>query len=67
LYDVAVELEPVALLSMNEVMPVVLAPVRGVRDVPLDALDGDVAAPLVPIAPDCSPAARQPLSVIGCC
>jgi hypothetical protein len=30
-------------------MPLAVAPVRGV---PLDALDGDVVAPLVPMAPD---------------
>ena len=41
-----------ALLSMNDVVPVALAPVRGVRAVPLDALDDDVVAPLVPMAPD---------------
>jgi len=41
-----------ALLSMNDVVPVALAPVRGVRVVPVDALDDDVVAPLVPMAPD---------------
>jgi len=52
MYDVAVELRPAALLSMNDVVPVALAPVFGVREVPVEALDDDVAAPVVPIAAD---------------
>jgi hypothetical protein len=51
-YDVAVELEPAALLRMNDVVPVALASVLGVRDVPVDALDDEVVAPVVPIAAD---------------
>ena len=77
MYDVAVEPAPSgvgllalpplvtdALFSMNDVMPVALAPVRAVREVPLVELDDEVAAPAVPVAPACSLAARQPVSVM---
>jgi hypothetical protein len=41
-----------ALVSMNEVVPVALAPVRAVRDVPLvELVVDDVVAPLVPVTP----------------
>jgi hypothetical protein len=63
MYDVAVEPAPSevgllvlpplvtdALFSMNEVVPVALAPERSVREVPLVELDDEPVAPAVPVA-----------------
>lgn len=53
-----------ALFSMNDAVPVELAPVRAVGDVPRVAFEDDVVAPLVPVTPPCSLELRQPVSVI---